>query len=126
MNTDNHDGEKTDTGFSKEFLECPACHSTKRFFETMTKELKERGLAGEDFNFRLDAKRGVVADPKRQASILIGTSLPAFEFATDICENCGTIYVVKLQRLTAHQTLTPVDRLPPNRADRRRFEQGRN
>jgi len=107
--------------FRETFTSCPCCGSEERFFEQLANELKERGIARPDWSFHLDLKRGVVLDPAKEASIPIGSELPGFEFATDICIKCGCIYATELLRVDAKITLAQAPRLPLNRADRRRL-----
>ena len=113
--------------FVREFKVCPACGSSERFFESMVTELRERGLASPGWSYYLDAKQGVVFDKAKEATLLIGSKMPAFAFCSDICVECGTIYVVKLQRMAAEKSLDmPVPANPPNRAERRRNGSGQN
>lgn len=115
-------------GFVKEFKVCPACGSKVRFFEEMTTDLRERGLTSPGWGYYLDAKQGVVFDKAKEATLLIGSKMPAFAFCSDICVECGTIYVVKLQRMSAEKSLNvATEPLPPaNRAERRRNGGGQN
>ena len=111
----------------KTFDRCPACGSTSRFFGAITKELKEREFANEDWNCVLDSKKGVMVDQRKQNAIPIGSTLPGYSFQTDICEDCGAIYCVRLERMKAVKSPSPPPPLSlPNRAERRRMEQGRN
>jgi len=112
--------EKQGKEFVKEFTKCPACGKNEPFFGKITDELKERGIVDKAFDFRLDAKSGAVMQPQKEASLPIGSEVPGFVFTTDICSNCGCIYVVKLQRTSLKKTLAPVQ-LKPNRAERRRM-----
>lgn len=119
----NNDGEKAaiSKDFVKEFPECPSCGSREQFFAGIVRELKERGVVDQGWSFYLDAKQGVVFDPKKEAGLLVGSEVPGYSFATDICANCGCIYVVRLQRMTAKKGIAPVQILP-NRGERRRME----
>lgn len=114
---------KTNKDFAREFDKCPSCGSKERFFEDIVRELRQRGLARENWNFYLDMKQGIVSDPIKEASILIGAEIPAYSFATDICSDCGCIYVVKLQRLTVKKSMSfaPAE-VQLNRAGRRLAE----
>jgi len=96
-----------DKEFKKEFKKCPACGSENRFFESLAKELKERGIARKEWNFALDSKQGVVTDPQMVAGVPIGSELPGWSFETDICSECGTVYATKLERLKAHRSFEP-------------------
>ena len=109
--------------WSKEFNKCPCCGSESRFFEGIVKELKQRGIADKDFNFFLDLKTGPVASPQMINKLPIGGEIPGFAFATDICTDCGTIYAVRLDKITVKKGLAPVQFIP-NRQQRRAGMQG--
>lgn len=121
----NDNGEKPFMGkdFQKEFDKCPACGKSEPFFGMITDELKERGIVDKAWNFSLDMKSGPVMQPQKEAALPIGAEVPGYSFATDICSNCGCIYVVKLQRVNLKKTLAPTPLALPNRAERRRMEQ---
>lgn len=104
--------------WSKEFNKCPCCGSENRFFETIVKEMKERGIAEEKWNFFLDMKIGPVANQQMIDRLPIGSEIPGYNFATDICADCGCIYAVILERKTVKKGLNPVQ-FQPNRAQRR-------
>ena len=95
-------------GFSKEFMHCPNCHSTQRFFEQLGKELVESGHARPNFKMCMDARQGVAADPTIQA-ILIGSIVPGFLIHTDICISCGAIYATLIARLEGKTVIVPKD-----------------
>lgn len=84
--------------FEKKFDKCPCCGSEERFFEGMGKEMKERGLAREEWNFHLDVKQGIVVDQQKEASIPIGTEVPQFGYVTNICLECGCVYAPVIVR----------------------------
>ena len=100
----------------KAFDKCPACGSTERFFESIVNELKAEGKVEKDWIFSLDAKAGPVANPQKLALAPSGTEFPAYSFRSDICVNCGLIYVVNLERGTGKKA-APL--IMPNRAERR-------
>ena len=107
--------------FHREFTKCPQCGSEDRFLEELGKELKERGVAREEWNMHLDVKEGHVVDEAKEAAIPIGSDVPAFGIITDICMNCGCIYASVLQRRDAKKGLPPAQPIPSNRAQRRRM-----
>jgi len=110
-----------DKDFHREFGQCPCCGSEDRFLEQLGNEMKERGLAREEWNFRMDVKQGPVVDNAKAAAIPIGSEIPGYGFMTDICMNCGCMYAVDIMRTSAKIGLAPV---PPNRAQRRRDARG--
>lgn len=83
--------------FKKEFNSCPNCASTDRFFESISKELRDAGLARPDWFQCYDIKQGVVVDPVMEKSKPIGAKAPAYRIFTDICSQCGTIYVIYME-----------------------------
>ena len=109
-----------DKDFSRQFTKCPCCGSEDRFFEQLGNELKERGLAREEWGMYLDVKQGVVVDQTKEAAIPIGSELPGYGFKTDICMECGCVYAIDLTRMDVKKTITPTPMMPPNRAQRRR------
>lgn len=113
-----------DKNFHKEFKKCPCCESGNRFLEQLGDELKERGLAREDWSFHLDVRNGVVLDQTKEASIPIGSEIPGYGIMTDICMNCGCVYAVDIARIDAKKSIVPTVQIPPlNRAARRRLGQ---
>ncbi|KKM02249.1 hypothetical protein LCGC14_1786370 [marine sediment metagenome] len=109
--------------FKKDFNECPVCKSKDRFFEQLGKELRDRKIARPEWTFCYEAKNGVVSDPTKVASLLVGSKLPAFVIKTDVCMECGTMYAIHLSRGEATVGVTQAQQMP-NRADRRRMEKG--
>jgi len=111
--------------FHRTFTKCPCCESENRFFEQLGNELKERGLARDEWSFHLEVKQGVALDQTKEAAIPIGSELPGYGYITDICMDCGCMYAIDLKRLEAKKSLPPVQPLmPPNRAQRRREDRG--
>ena len=110
--------------FHRTFTKCPCCGSEDRFFEQLGNELKARGLAREEWNFRLDVKQGVVVDQIRESTIPIGSEVPGYGIMTDTCMNCGCVYAVDLTRSDVKKSLAPTTQMPPNRAQRRRVDRG--
>lgn len=125
--------------FHKEFKKCPVCKlreelakilgkpdlklgdGSDRFLEQLGKEMKDRGLAREEWNIHLQAKQGPVLDPTKEAAIPIGSEIPGYDFKTDICMDCGCIYAIELRRLDIKKSPAPPQLIPPNRATRRRL-----
>ena len=110
-----------DKDFHKEFNKCPCCGSEDRFLEQLGNELKERGLAREDWSFHLDVRQGIVVDPTKQDAIPIGSEVPEYGFKTDICMECGCVYAIDLTRKDVKKQVAPPQMTPPNRAQRRRM-----
>lgn len=108
--------------FHKNFTKCPACGSEDRFLEQLGNELKERKLARDEWKMSWDFRQGVVIDQQKAAGIPIGSELPGYIVATDICMNCGCVYATSLTRVSGKISLAPPQPLMPNRADRRRLE----
>ena len=111
-----------DKDFHKTFTKCPCCGSEDRFLEQLGNEVKERGLAREEWNFHMDIRQGVVTDPAKEAAIPIGAEMPGYGFVTDICMDCGCVYAIDLTRSDAKKSIVPQPIPPPNRAQRRRDE----
>jgi len=111
-----------DKNFSKQFTKCPCCGSESRFLEEMAKELKERGLAREEWSFHYDIRQGAVVDRAKEASMPIGSEVPGFGITTEICVNCGCVYAIDITRIDKKKTVVPSPQMPPNRAARRRLE----
>jgi len=109
-----------DKDFSRHFTKCPCCGSENRFLEQLGDELKERGLAREDWAFHLDVREGVVVDQAKEAAIPIGSEVPGYGFITDICMDCGCIYAIQIERRDIKKSLRPSPIVSPNRAQRRR------
>lgn len=120
----NNDGAKEKSNdFVKLFDKCPACGKNEPFFGMITEELKKRGIVDKDWQFYLDCKSGAVMQPGKEQLLPVGSEVPGYFYATDICSNCGKINVVKIQRLTLKKSITVAHlTLPPNRAERRRTE----
>ena len=102
-----------DKDFHREFTKCPQCGSEDRFFEQLANEVKERGLAREEWTMHLQMETGVAVDKSREASIPIGSELPGFGIRTDVCMDCGCIYAIDLTRMDAKKSLPPVQIIPP-------------
>lgn len=112
-----------DKNFIKEFSNCPVCAnkwfglwlwwrkllktlspsrgSGGRFFETITNELKAEGRVPQDWNMYWDVRTDAVFPPKKLPLLPMGTVVPAFRGVSDICQECGTIWAVRLQRTIA-------------------------
>ena len=96
-----------DKQFHKTFSQCPNCGSDQRFCEQLAKEMKERGLARLEWRYSYDVREGVVIDPTKQAQIPIGSVIPGFHIALDICMDCGALYAIELIRLDAKVSVMP-------------------
>ena len=124
MTEDNHDGEKpNDKGFTKEFKECPLCHSTERYFEGILNELKGRGLIDSKvtcFDFQL--QQGMGLSQQKLDMLPFGSEIPSFKRIWDTCCYCGMVYSTQLERATAKKSIAPAPLVLPNRAGRWRQE----
>lgn len=109
-----------DKDFHRTFTKCPYCGSEDRFLELLGQEMKDRGLAREEWNFHLDVRQGAVIDKAKEDAIPIGSEAPFYNFMTDICMNCGCIYAIDLTRTDVKKSIAPAPLIPPNRAQRRR------
>ena len=87
-----------DKDFNKTFTQCPNCGSPDRFMESLGQELKDRKIANDKLQTFFSQVQGTLLDQRMTDRIPIGSSLPGFIVATDICTECGTIYAVKLIR----------------------------
>jgi len=101
-----------DTKFHKDFKSCPACGSTNRFFESMANELKDRGVVRKEWAFYLDIKQGVVMDKVKEQRLIIGSQVPAYTYATDICMDCGCVYAMFIERSNATKSIEPATNMP--------------
>ncbi len=111
-----------DKDFHRTFTKCPCCGSEDRFLEQLSNELKERGIAGENWSMGYDVRQGIVVDKTKEAAIPIGSEVPGYGIMTDICMDCGCVYAIDLTRNDVKKTIAPTQMMPPNRADRRRDE----
>lgn len=100
--------------FNRQFTQCPSCGSDDRFFEQLGQELKDRGLAREEWQMSLAISQGVVVDKVKEAAIPIGSELPGYGYKTDICMDCGCVYAKDIRRTTVKKSLAPGPmELPP-------------
>ena len=115
-----NDGQETGKHSLKTFEKCPACGSEERLIEGIGKELKAKGLIDLNWNPCMQAIAGVVLKQEDWSALPIGVEVPGYVCETDVCIDCGLIYVVKLERKSVKkpsQILIPG--APPNRAERR-------
>ena len=103
--------------WEKTFDKCPACGENVPFFKGIVDELKKSDRVPEGWNFSLDMKQGVVYPPDRLQMLPIGALLPAFQFSTDICSECGCIYTIRLARKEAKTGIAPQKQMPQGRPD---------
>lgn len=82
---------------SKRFDQCPVCESKERFFEQMGNELKLRGILKPEIGVFMDMKSGTIGNKEMINRLPIGSELPGFAYATDICIKCGLIYAVRIE-----------------------------
>jgi hypothetical protein len=94
-----------------QFDQCPNCGSTTKFCASLAKEMVDRKLAKDDFTMYLGVYRAPVIDQRTEPKIPIGSEVPVLIAFTDICQDCGTIYAVRLERDTVKKTL-PIPTMP--------------
>lgn len=97
-----------DKDFHETFDKCPCCGSDQRFLEQLAQELKDRGLAREDWHQHYDVRQGVVIDKNRTVMLPIGIKLPGYHITTDICMECGCLYATELRRLEGQTQTAPL------------------
>lgn len=73
----------------------------QRFFETITNELKAEGRVPQDWNMYWDLRTDAIFPPKKLPLLPMGSVVPAFRAVSDICQECGSIWAVRLQRTVA-------------------------
>lgn len=78
------------------FEKCPVCKSKKRYCESLATKEKAKGHMREELNFHFQVIEGHCKDPGMEASLPMGTILPAYQVAIDICSDCGTLYVTHI------------------------------
>ncbi len=108
----------------KTFEKCPACGSTNHFFADIVKRMKESGLAKDTWSFCYDQRTGLVASEEMLKTLPVGGQMPGYAFKTDICSDCGCIYVTRLEEGMAQKrpNIALPTNIPMNRAQRRRME----
>ena len=79
-----------------EFKECPNCGSTNRYCESLGNQEKARGHMRKELTFAFQVIDGICLDQGMDAKLSVGTTLPAYHVTTDICSDCGTIYVTQI------------------------------
>lgn len=84
--------------YKKKFDKCPNCGSEERFMEKLTIDLKAMGLIKKEASGYYDSREGTLLTPDRFLTIPIGFPIPGFKLDLDICSDCGTVYVVNLER----------------------------
>lgn len=92
---------------SKVFTMCPACHSHSRFFETLAREAIKNKTAREEWMFFYDQKQGPILDRLKDPMLPIGTEIPGFYIATDICMNCGCVYAIRIESRPLKKSIVP-------------------
>jgi len=98
---------------NKNFDSCPACKSTNRFFETMSNDIKTRGLARPEWTLCWDVRQGVVVDPAKEAAMPVGSEAASYVVKTDICLDCGCIYAINLSATMVKKSVQPPQILVP-------------
>jgi len=106
----------------KKFDKCPMCGSKNRFFEGIVNELKADLKVPLNWNFCYDAKQGAVMPDDKLLSLPVGAEVPGYNLVTDICQDCGCIYAVVLEKTVGKRSIrlaTPQSPIPQNRGQRR-------
>ncbi len=78
------------------FDKCPVCKSKKRYCETLGNQEKSNGHMRKELNFCLQVLEGICLDKAVEPRLPMGTTLPAYRVTTDICSDCGTVYVTQI------------------------------
>jgi len=78
------------------FKQCPSCGSTNRYCESLGNQEKASGHMRKELTFAFQVIEGICMDKGMDAKLPMGTTLPAYNVTTDICSDCGTIYVTKI------------------------------
>lgn len=99
-------------GFKKSFDKCPNCGSPDRFCEQLAQEMKDRGLARQEWSLFLTKGTGPVIDRNRAILMPVGVKIPAYIYATDVCMDCGTQYAIFLER--GETQITAQEEPPPD------------
>lgn len=94
------------------FDKCPACGSTNRFFERLTKEAKEDKQGKEDWRLFYQMIDRVVVDNRLAKSLPLGSKVQSYIVFTDICDDCGCVYAMEIRTSIAQKTFVPNLALP--------------
>ena len=99
-----------------EFSQCPACKGTTRFYENLGQKIVLEGIAPTGFKCVFQQHQSVVGteDMKKQLKEGKISSLPTTLIQTDICSDCGCIYVVRMDTGKLSAIAVPKIILPPN------------
>ena len=79
-----------------EFKRCPVCKSKNRYCESLGNQEKARGHMRKELSFCFQVIEGICMDKGVEPRLPMGTTLPAYHVTTDICSDCGTIYVTQI------------------------------
>jgi hypothetical protein len=80
---------------STKIEKCPHCGGTKRLIADLVTKAKADKVVGENFNMFYDLRRGTILDKDRTGIIAIGSKIPSYVIGTDVCTDCGCVYVVE-------------------------------
>jgi len=86
-----------DEKFLIEFPTCPNCGCEETFMNEVSELLKKKGWVKPEMKAFFDIKEGTLIDPSRLATIPVGSNIPGFQIASDICVQCGTFYAKSLK-----------------------------
>ena len=84
-----------------EFSKCPACGSEERYCESLANQEKARGHMRKDLRYCFEVVNKVCMDDQMVNNLPVGTEMPAYTATTDICSNCGNIYVTSITEVKA-------------------------
>ena len=79
-----------------EFSKCPICKSENRYCESLGNQEKARGHMRKELTFAFQVIKGICLDQDMEAKLPMGTTLPSYHVTTDICSDCGTLYVIRI------------------------------
>ncbi len=78
------------------FDKCPVCGSTERYCESLGKQEKAKGHMRKEISFCFQVVEGICLDKTIEPRLPMGTTLPTYHVTTDICSDCGTVYVTQI------------------------------
>jgi len=75
-----------------------ACGSTRLMMAELGKEMKEKGMIGEDTDVGLNELGGTLISRDAAMKLLAPTIIPGNYALTDVCIGCGNVRVFKIMR----------------------------
>lgn len=103
---------------------CRACGSDKLLGQGLADEMIERGIVPATFRFSLQNYEGLPLDEAAMQRLPFGASVPGIKAVADACGECGTLRVIRYERLSMSkkpmpEKLTRPLLVPPNPGDLR-------